>query len=249
TAIGGDGLLVRVGAYYHDLGKTCQPKYFVENLEDGEESPHKGLDPDVSADAIMAHVVEGVNILRKGGIPEPVVEFAYTHHGTSVIEYFFHKSLEAGNPRNLTENWFRYPGMRPRTKETAILMLIDSIEAASRTIDPPTAENFEEMVQRIVFVKLKQGQLDESGLTMDDLRILVSRISETLTKVHHKRIKYPWQKRKEQGQDQLPIPGKATEEEVQQVAREKSEGGEPELRVAPTPESPDDATERPEEPW
>ncbi len=92
------------------------------------------------------------------------MEFSYTHHGTSVIEYFWHKSLEQGNPTERDESFFRYPGMRPRTKETAILMLVDSIEAASRTIDPPDREKFEEMVQRILFVKLRQGQFDESGL-------------------------------------------------------------------------------------
>ena len=101
SSIGADALLTRVGAYYHDLGKTCQSKYFVENLDPGEPSPHEGLDPDVSADAIMAHVVEGARILRGGRIPEPVVEFAYTHHGTSVIEYFWHKCLAQGNPKGL----------------------------------------------------------------------------------------------------------------------------------------------------
>ena len=138
-----DALLTRVGAYYHDLGKTIQPKYFVENLVAGEPTPHGDLEPDVSADAIMAHVVEGARILREGGIPEPVVEFAYTHHGTSVIEYFWHKCLEDGNPKGLSDAAFRYPGMRPRTKETAILMLIDAIEAAARTVDEPSREKFE----------------------------------------------------------------------------------------------------------
>ena len=142
AAIGADSLLTRVGAYYHDLGKTIQPKYYIENLAAGEPSPHADLDPDVSADAIMAHVVEGVRILREGGIPEPVVEFAYTHHGTSVIEYFWHKCLEAGNPKGLSDNAFRYPGMRPRTRETAILMLIDAIEAAARSVEDPTREKF-----------------------------------------------------------------------------------------------------------
>lgn len=221
AAVGADALLTRVGAYYHDLGKTCQSKYFVENLQSGEVSPHKGLDPDVSADAIMAHVVEGTRILREGGIPEAVVEFAYTHHGTSIIEYFWHKTLEAGNPRDLDENFFRYPGMRPRTKETAILMLIDSIEAASRTVEPPTRENFDAMVQRIFFVKLRQGQLDESGLTLDELRTITGNITDTLCSAFHNRIKYPWQDRKEKGQEQLPIPGVATEEDVAR-AREPS---------------------------
>lgn len=219
AAIGADALLTRVGAYYHDLGKTIQPKYYVENLVGGEPTPHAGLDPDVSADAIMAHVVEGVRILREGGIPEPIVEFAYTHHGTSVIEYFWHKCLEAGNPKGLSDAAFRYPGMRPRTKETAILMLIDAIEAAARSVEEPTREKFEGVVQRVTNVKLRQGQLDESGLTVEDLRVLQSSLTDTLCNVYHNRIKYPWQDQEENGEAQLPVPGVATERDV---ARERS---------------------------
>jgi putative nucleotidyltransferase with HDIG domain len=195
SAIGADALLTRVGAYYHDLGKTIQPKYFVENLLPGERSPHEELDPDVSADAIMAHVVQGARILREGNVPEPVVEFAYTHHGTQVIEYFWHKCKERGNPKKLAEDFFRYPGMKPQTKETAILMLVDSIEAASRTIQPPERSKFEEMIQRVIFTKLKSGQLDESGLTLEDMRILVSKMTDTLVNMFHGRIKYPWQEK------------------------------------------------------
>lgn len=194
AAIGADALLTRVGAYYHDLGKTIQPKYFVENLAAGEATPHDELEPDVSADAIMTHVVLGTKILRDGHIPEPVVEFAYTHHGTQAVEYFWHKCLEQGNPKNLTIEYFRYPGMKPQTKETAILMLVDSIEAASRTIFPPEQKKFEEMIQRIVFSKLGSGQLDESGLTLEDLHIMTSRLATTLVNASHGRIKYPWQR-------------------------------------------------------
>ncbi|MBK9262253.1 MAG: HDIG domain-containing protein [Polyangiaceae bacterium] len=194
SAIGADALLTRVGAYYHDLGKTVQPKYFVENLAHGERSPHEELEPEVSADAIMAHVVLGTKILRDGRIPEPVVEFAYTHHGTQVVEFFWHKCKEAGNPRGLTQEYFRYPGMKPQTKETAILMLVDSIEAASRTIWPPEQKKFEEMIQRVVFTKLSAGQLDESGLTLEDLRIITTRMATTLVNLYHGRIKYPWQR-------------------------------------------------------
>ncbi len=219
AAIGADALLTRVGAYYHDLGKTIQPKYYVENLVAGEPTPHGDLEPDVSADAIMAHVVEGVRILREGGVPEPVVEFAYTHHGTSVIEYFWHKCLEAGNPKGLSDAAFRYPGMRPRTKETAILMLIDAIEAAARSVEEPSREKFEGVVQRVTNVKLRQGQLDESGLTMEDLRVLQSTLTDTLCNVYHNRIKYPWQDKKDEGEAQLPVPGVATERDV---ARERS---------------------------
>jgi putative nucleotidyltransferase with HDIG domain len=224
SSIGADALLTRVGAYYHDLGKTCQSKYFIENLDPGEVSPHEGLDPDVSADAIMAHVVEGVRILRGGHTPEPVVEFAYTHHGTSVIEYFWHKCLAQGNAKALGENFFRYPGMRPRTKETAILMLIDAIEAASRTIDPPEREKFEEMVNRILFVKLRQGQLDESGLTIEDLRVISKRMVDMLVKMNHHRIRYPWQDAKARGDAPLPVPeGDATDEEVSRAVEEAIE--------------------------
>ncbi|MEO8797644.1 MAG: HDIG domain-containing metalloprotein, partial [Polyangiaceae bacterium] len=180
---------------YHDLGKTIQPKYFVENLAHGERSPHEDLEPEVSADAIMAHVVQGAKILREGRVPEPVVEFAYTHHGTQVIEYFWHKCKERGNPKKLAEDFFRYPGMKPQTKETAILMLVDSIEAASRTIQPPDRVKFEEMIQRIIFTKLKSGQLDESGLTLEDCRILIAKMTDTLVNMFHSRIKYPWQEK------------------------------------------------------
>jgi putative nucleotidyltransferase with HDIG domain len=217
AAIRGDALLVRVGAYYHDLGKTIQPKFFVENLTQGEASPHQGLGPDLSVDAIKAHVVEGVEILRDGGIPEPVVEFAYTHHGTSVIEYFWHQNLSAGNPKQLDETFFRYPGMRPRTKETGILMLVDAVEAASRTIEPPERSQFEAMVQRIVFHKLRQGQLDECGLTLSDLRIVTAQLVETLCNVHHSRIRYPWQDRKG-APEALPAPAVATEEDMERAA-------------------------------
>jgi putative nucleotidyltransferase with HDIG domain len=213
SAIGADALLTRVGAYYHDLGKTTQPKYFVENLGPDERSPHEALEPEVSADAIMAHVVVGAKILREGGVPEPVVEFCYTHHGTQVVEYFWNKCLEHGNPKHLHESHFRYPGMKPQTKETAILMLVDSIEAASRTIDPPDRERFELMIQRIIFTKLKSGQLDESGLTVEDLRTLVTRMTETLVNMHHHRIKYQWQA---QQAEEFGVPS--------QVARETASG-------------------------
>lgn len=240
AAVRADALLTRVGAYYHDLGKTIQPKYFVENLDIGEVSPHEQLDPHVSADAIMAHVVEGTRILREARIPEPVVEFVYTHHGTSVIEYFWHKELARGNPKELTENHFRYPGMRPRTKETAILMLVDSIEAASRTISPPDREKFEEMVQRIVFVKLGQGQLDECGLTLEDLRVMAMRLVDTLCNVYHSRIRYPWQDARDRGEASLPVGGVATEADMKAFteAEDREAAGSASRADEPPPEDP-----------
>jgi hypothetical protein len=206
SAIGADALLVRVGAYYHDLGKSVRPKFFVENLAHNEASPHDELAPETSAEMIRAHVVEGAKILRDGGIPEPVVEFSYTHHGNQTIEYFWNKCQKAGNPKNLPESAFKYPGMRPQTKETAILMLVDSIEAASRTIDPPDRTQFEIMIQKIFFTKLQSGLLDDSGLTMHDLNTIVTRMSDTLVNMNHHRIKYPWQAKQA---EQFGVPSRA----------------------------------------
>jgi hypothetical protein len=144
-----------------------------------------------------------------------VIEFSYTHHGTSIIEYFWHKCLAQGNPKGLTEEAFRYPGMRPRTRETAILMLIDSIEAGARTVEPPTREKFLEMVQRVVFVKMQQGQLDESGLTIADIRTLALHVTDTLVNTYHKRVRYPWQDAVERGEVPLPVPTTAEPESAE----------------------------------
>jgi cyclic-di-AMP phosphodiesterase PgpH len=209
SAIGVDALLVRVGAYYHDLGKSVRPKFFVENLAHKERSPHDGINPYESAQVIRTHVREGAKILRDGGIPEPVVEFCYTHHGTQLVEYFWNRCKERGNPDNYTEADFRYPGMKPQTKETAILMLVDSIEAASRTIDPPERAAFETMIQRVVFMKLQSGQLDECGLSLADLNIIVVRMAETLVNMNHHRIKYPWQVKKA---EEFGVPAQAVSE-------------------------------------
>jgi cyclic-di-AMP phosphodiesterase PgpH len=195
SSIGADALLTRVGAYYHDLGKSIEPKFFVENLDPGEISAHEGLSPKESTRHILRHVSQGVEILRSGGIPEPVVEFAYTHHGNQLVEYFLNKERKLrevdGGPVDVES--FRYPGMKPGTKETAILMVVDSIEAASRTLDSPERAPIEDMVRRIVFSKLAGGHLDESGLTLKELRVVCSRVVETLVHMNHHRIKYPWQ--------------------------------------------------------
>jgi putative nucleotidyltransferase with HDIG domain len=207
ASIGADSLLTRVGAYYHDVGKTAQPRYFIENLTSGERSPHDDLPSEVSADAIHAHVVIGTKMLREARVPEPVVEFAYSHHGTSVVEYFWGKyrdhceAQEVPEAERLREDHFRYPGMKPLSRETAIVMLVDSIEAASRTIDPPSHDSFEEMIRRVVFFHLAAGQLDDSSLTVVDLRVMMKRMAATLVNMYHGRIKYPWQRRR--GSDRI----------------------------------------------
>lgn len=195
AAIGADSLLVRVGAYVHDAGKSLNPGYFIENQTAlGMTNPHNELEPEVSADCIFDHVREGTELLRKHRVPEAIVEFAYTHHGTSLLEYFWVKNMQAGNPKELKEKSFRYPGMRPRSRETGILMIVDAVEAASRTIKEPAKHKFESLVQRIVYTKLNQGQLDACGLTLADLKAVSTTLVDSLVNMYHARIEYPWQR-------------------------------------------------------
>ena len=194
NAIGASGRLVRVGAYFHDLGKSLQPKYFIENLEPGETSPHDQLPPEVSCDAIFAHVTEGIVTARRAGLHERVVDFMHMHHGNGVLEYFWARCREQGNPKAFTVDNFRYPGHPPQSRETAILAICDAVEAASRTLKKPDAQSIDSLVQRIVYGKLHLGQLDESGLSMSDLRRISDSLRETIRHANHGRIEYPWQK-------------------------------------------------------
>ncbi len=195
NSIGADGRLVRVGAYYHDLGKSLQSSYFIENLRKGESSPHDRLAPEVSSDAIFSHVTEGVRVGRKHGLPERVIDFMHMHHGDGLLEYFWAKCQEQGNPKKLTPDDFRYPGIQPQSRETAILAICDAVEAASRTLKNPDEHAISGVVQRIVYGKLHLGQLDESGLSVADLRKVSNSLMETITHAFHGRIEYPWQKR------------------------------------------------------
>lgn len=197
-AIGGNAMLLRVGAYFHDVGKSLRPDFFIEN-QGGEKNPHDELTPYDSARAIFSHVIDGVKLLRKERVPEDVIEFSYSHHGTSILEYFWYKNLKQGNPEKLSEIDFSYPGNKPTTRETAILMIVDAMEAAARTVEKPDKAKFESLLQRIVFGKMAQGQFDESGLTMHDLRIVITTIIDTLVSMYHARIKYPWQEESPSG--------------------------------------------------
>lgn len=194
TAIDADALLTRVGAYYHDLGKSLHPQYYIENLGAGEQSPHELLAPEESAHKIFAHCSDGVRLGEQARLPQPVLDFMHMHHGNGLLEYFFHKNQELGNPRGLDERDFRYPGIPPQTKETAILAICDAVEAASRTLREPDERSVTQLVQRIVFGKLRLGQLDESGLTSSDLKLLSSALIDTLKSSFHVRIEYPWQR-------------------------------------------------------
>jgi cyclic-di-AMP phosphodiesterase PgpH len=197
--IGASGRLVRVGAYYHDLGKSLQAKYFIENIEPGETSPHEHLPPEVSCDAIFAHVTEGIVAARRAKLHERVIDFMHMHHGNGVLEYFWAKCQRQGNPKQLGVESFRYPGVPPQSRETAILAICDAVEAASRTLKKPDSASIGSLVQRIVYGKLHLGQLDESGLSMSDLRKISDSLRETIRHAHHGRIEYPWQEQQAQG--------------------------------------------------
>jgi putative nucleotidyltransferase with HDIG domain len=229
NAIGANGRLVRVGAYFHDLGKSIQPKYFIENLEPGEASPHDQLAPEVSCDVIFAHVTEGIVVARKAGLHERIVDFMHMHHGNGVLEYFWGKAREQGNPKDLSIDQFRYPGVPPQSRETAILAICDAVEAASRTLKKPDPVAIDNLVQRIIYGKLHLGQLDESGLSMSDLRLMAESLRETIRHANHNRIEYPWQKAEQDASasgalsgtsprlDSLDRPGGRTDSGVQPV--------------------------------
>ncbi len=204
NAIGANGRLVRVGAYYHDLGKSLSPKYFIENLEAGETSPHDQLPPEISCDAIFAHVSEGIVAARKAGLHERIIDFMHMHHGNGVLEYFWARCREQGNPHGYTVEQFRYPGHPPQSRETAILTICDAVEAASRTLKKPDAASIDSLVQRIVYGKLHLGQLDESGLSMRDLRRISDSLRETIRHANHGRIEYPWQKAEQDASASAP---------------------------------------------
>jgi hypothetical protein len=209
NAIGADGRLVRVGAYYHDLGKSLQPTYFIENLEPGQSSPHDQLPPEVSCDAIFAHVTEGIVAARRAGLHERIIDFMHMHHGNGVLEYFWARCREQGNPRGLAIEQFLYPGHPPQSRETAILAICDAVEAASRTLKKADPQAIDQLVQRIVYGKLHLGQLDESGLSMGDLRRVSDSLRETIRHANHGRIEYPWQRAQEDASATAPLGARA----------------------------------------
>ena len=186
--IGEDGRLACVSAYYHDIGKTENPLYFIENTN-REDNIHLKLKPTLSASIVKSHVRFGVEIAKKYKLPKEVIDAIKEHHGTSLIKYFYVEAYKE-NP-NVDISLFTYPGPRPQSKITAILMILDSIEAASRTIEIPTRENLERLIENIVNDKMAQGELNDSGLTLKDIEI-IKRISfQKIIVSLHERIKYP----------------------------------------------------------
>jgi putative nucleotidyltransferase with HDIG domain len=196
-AIGARGLLVRVGAYFHDIGKMLKPEYFAEN-QSTIGSRHESLIPAMSTLVIVAHIKDGADLARQHKLPEPIIDFIEQHHGTTLVDYFFHlaneKSQNDPNGAEVDENSFRYPGPRPQTKEAAVLMLTDSAESACRSLRDPAPSRIESLVREIAERKLDDGQFDESNLTLRELRCIERSIVKSLIANYHGRVKYPDQK-------------------------------------------------------
>lgn len=191
AAIGANPLLSRVGALYHDIGKMIKPEYFVEN-QTGGVNEHDKLKPQMSAMVIKAHVSEGVKMAKEHSLPQVLIRFIETHHGTSIIRYFYEKAKEDENLKEmLQEDQFRYDGPLPSTKETGILLLADGIEAASRAMKNPTYSKLENLVNRMVDDRVKEGQLSHCPLTFRDLQVIKETFLNILVGVYHSRIEYP----------------------------------------------------------
>ena len=189
-AVGGNSLLARVGAYYHDIGKSKRPYFFVDN-QFGAENPHDKLAPTLSSLIISSHVRDGIELARAHKVPEAVVSFIREHHGTTLIYYFYRKALDADTGDGVTEADFRYDGPRPQSKETAIVMLADASEATTRTLKSPTPQAIEQVVRKIIKDRLTDGQLDESNLTLKELDVIAKTFTRVLTGFFHQRIEYP----------------------------------------------------------
>ncbi len=191
--IGADQLLTRVGALYHDAGKASNPSFFIENQVGSVLNSHDDLDPYLSAATIIQHVPDGAELARKYRLPARIIDFVNEHHGTLMVKYFYVKAIEmnGNNPDLVDVNEFRYPGPIPQSKETALLMLADGVEARARADKPTNREDLEKIIHGVIDFCIKEGQLEDTDITMKDLNTIVSSFSNTLINTYHPRIKYP----------------------------------------------------------
>jgi len=195
--VGANALLARIGAYYHDIGKLQKPAYFSEN-QDIKESKHDTLSPTMSKLIIMNHVKEGVELAKRYKLKPALINFILQHHGNSLVYYFYRRALETlEEDHEVKEEGFRYPGPKPDTKETAIVLLADSVEAATRALKDPTPAKIEELVHKVINNKFIDGQLDECDLTLKDLEKISSVFIRILSGIYHSRVNYPEETRSE----------------------------------------------------
>jgi putative nucleotidyltransferase with HDIG domain len=196
--IGANGLLVRVGAYFHDIGKMLKPHYFVENMSEGAVSRHANLAPAMSTLIIIGHVKDGVDLARQHNLPQQIIDFIEQHHGTTLVAFFYHQARQAGqqpdHKTDVEESLFRYPGPKPQSREAGVLMIADAVEGASRTLSDPTPKRIESLVHEITMQRLLDGQFDDSSLTMMEISAVEDSLTKSLIGIYHGRIKYPEQR-------------------------------------------------------
>lgn len=211
-SIDANALLVRVGCYYHDIGKLMAPEMFIENQQ-GRPNPHDTMEPKRSASVITGHVRKGMLMAQEAGLPQQIIDLIPQHHGTRRLHYFYNKALElvskTGEPVN--EDHYRYPGPRPQTREAAIVMLADCSEAAARTLDEPTPENIRNIIKRITDDVIADGQLEECELTMREFNAVRESLIQTLCNIYHHRIKYPGFNQPEDESEESMVPPAAAD--------------------------------------
>jgi putative nucleotidyltransferase with HDIG domain len=188
--VGGNSLLIRAGAMYHDIGKMENPHYFIENQHEGS-NPHNELDFRASAKVIIDHTVQGVEIGKKHKLPEKIIDFITTHHGTSTVQYFYRSFINSNPDEEVDISEFTYPGPKPSSKENAVLMMADSVEAASRTLKAYTTESISELVENIVGRQGDEDQFSEADITFADISIIKEIFKNRLSNIYHSRIEYP----------------------------------------------------------
>lgn len=205
-SIGADGLLVYVGALYHDIGKMNKPEYFVENQMGVNR--HDRLSPAMSLLVIVGHVKDGLELAVEYSLPRQVRQFIESHHGTTLVEYFFHAAQRraGADADEVNEADFRYPGPKPQTKEAAVLMLSDAVESASRALSEPTPARIEQLVRDLSHKRLVDGQFDESTLTFRELRTVEDSVIKSLNAIYHGRISYPSQRDSRESRSEMPLP-------------------------------------------
>ncbi len=195
--VNANGLLARVSAYYHDIGKLAKPEYFFENKGDNVNK-HEKLAPTMSALILASHVKEGVELAKREKLPDIVIDGIREHHGTTVMAFFYNKALEYDSHDGVNIDDFRYPGPRPRSKETALIMLADSSEAAVRSLKEPTVPRIRAIVSKIFESRMNEGELDHSGLTLNDIAVIKEKYIQLLTGIFHPRIPYPRQEEEQE---------------------------------------------------
>jgi len=192
--VGANALLARVGAYYHDVGKLKNPLYFVENQTPQSKNIHERINPALSSLILTSHVKEGVNLAKKYRLPPPVVDIIKQHHGTTLTSFFYQKAKKNNQGENVREEDFRYPGPKPKSKEAAIVMLADAVEAASRSLEEPSPSRLRNLVEKVIKEKIEDGQLDEAPLTLGEIDQIKESFLQTLSGIYHSRIEYPEEK-------------------------------------------------------